>query len=132
MISNPATFFIDGFKTQCFTYEGGAKLFNWSPYDSGLSTSMESNVIFFANDAEHARDILRRLFEFWIRCNEKYVKHKSKEDDRHGVIDRAKTEISVLSRYMENIDKMVVREAPTNQLFKVAWASNDGLCVYEK
>lgn len=132
MISNPATFFISGSEYRSFTYEGGAKLFHWSPYESGLSTSMESNVMFFANNVDHARDILRRMFQFWIACNEMYIANKTKDDDRHGLTSNAAKEVKVLRRYLESMDKMKFSEAPTNQFFKVSWASNDGLSVYDK
>lgn len=132
MISNPATFFINESKAKSFTYEGGTTLFNWSPYDSKLSTSMESNVIFFANDITHAHDVLLRLFEFWISCNEQYVKHKRKSGDEHGLVEHREAEIRVLRRYVENIESMTIRQAPTNQFYEVGWASNDTLSVYEK
>lgn len=131
-ISNPATFFINGFEQRRFTYEGGSMLFNWCPYDSGLSTSMESNVIFFANDVDHARDVLRRLFEFWIECNDLYVKDKQRDQDRHSLRGNRESETRVLNRYLENIDQMKFKAVPTNQFFKVSWASNDDLNVYEK
>lgn len=132
IVSNPATFFINGQDARSFTYEGGAMLFHWSPYASGLSTSMESNVIFFANDVDHARDVLRRLFEFWIKCNTKYVKYKHNQNDRHGLAANAESEIKVLNHYLANMGQMVISEVPTNQFYKVSWASNDGLDVYDK
>lgn len=140
MISNPATFFTSGSDCKSFTYEGGAKLFHWSPYTSGLSTSMESNVMFFANDIDHARDVLRRLLEFWIACNDLYVasqrvvekKRRIAVNDYHGFIATKTAETNVLKRYLTVLDKMKFTEVPTNQFFKVSWASNDDLNVYEK
>jgi len=131
MISNPATFFTNGSDQRQFTYEGGAKPFHWSPYNSGLSKSMECNVVFFANDIDHARDVLRRLFEFWIECNESYLKSKrdSKRDD-HGLINSRRMEITTLRHYLAHFDDMTISEAPTNQFYKVGWASNDDLGVY--
>lgn len=140
MISNPATFFISGNDYKSFTYEGGAKLFHWSPYTSGLSTSMESNVMFFANDVGHARDVLRRLLEFWIMCNDLYVvsqqatekKRRVAVNDYHGFVSAKEAETRVLRRYLTVLDVMKFDEVPTNQFFKVSWASNDDLNVYEK
>lgn len=122
MISNPATFFVNSNDDQSFTYEGGSKLFQWSPYDSGLSSTMESNVIFFANDEDHARDVLRRMFEFWIDCNERYVGDKAHKNDRHGLAKNAQDEIKVLRRYLASTESMVINEAPTNQFYKAGWS----------
>lgn len=140
MISNPATFFIDNSNEREFTYEGGTKLFNWSPYDSGLSKSMESNVVFFANDVDHARDILRRLFQFWVECNDLYLQSQLKSDKRkrvavndyHGLSAARAAETKTLKYYLSRIDQMVFTEAPTNQFYKVGWACNDNLNVYDR
>lgn len=140
MIANPATFFTSSSEYRSFTYEGGAKLFHWSPYGSGLSTSMESNVMFFANDVDHARDVLRRLLEFWIECNDLYIAHEQESDkkrrvavnDYHGFVSAKEAETRVLRRYLTVLDKMKFNEVPTNQFYKVSWASNDDLNVYEK
>lgn len=140
MISNPATFFIDGSNRREFTYEGGKRLFNWSPYGSGLSKSMESNVVFFANDVDHARDILRRLFEFWVECNDLYIQSQQKSDKRkriavsdyHGLSAARAAETGALRHYLSKMDQMVFTEVPTNQFFKVGWACNDSLNVYKR
>jgi hypothetical protein len=123
MIGNPARFFINGSETRSFTYEGGSTLFHWSPYESGLSTSMESNVVFFANSEDHARDVLRRLFEFWVECNETYIKTT---EDR---FNSAETE--ALRHYLTIMDQMKISPAPVNQFYEVGWADNDTLSVYE-
>lgn len=131
-VGNPARFFISGSDEREFIYEGGSTLFAWSPYDSRLSTSMESNVVFFANDETHARDVLRRLFEFWIECNDLFLKSKHSKDDRHGLSDRRACENRVLRRYLEMMEKMKITPAPTNQFYQVSWACNDNLNVYER
>lgn len=140
MVSNPATFFINGSQTRKFTYEGGNTLYHWSPHDSGLSTSMESNVMFFADSVDHARDVLRRLFEFWIECNEQYIKSQQEYDKRnrvavndyHGLSSARAAEVRTLGRYLSVMDRMKLTPVPTNQFYKVSWASNDDLGVYEK
>ena len=132
MISNPARFFINGSEDRQFTHEGGAKLFHWSPYESDLSNSMESNVVFFADSMDHARDVLRRMFEFWIECDELYLASKKNERyDHHGFMDARRTEITTLRFFLKNLSKMSITEAPTNQFYKVGWACNDGLNVYQ-
>lgn len=131
MISNPARFFISGSDEREFTYEGGTKLFHWSPYESGMSRSMESNVIFFANDIDHARDVLLRLFQFWLNCNDEYIRNKQREDDRHGLAANRETESETLRYFIQNLEKMAISAAPTNQFFKVGWACNDDLSVYK-
>lgn len=131
MISNPARFFVNGSDEREFTYEGGTKLFHWSPYESGLSKSMESNVIFFANDVDHARNVLSRLFKFWLECNEEYVRSKDTKNDYHGLAASRQTESETLCYFIENLEKMTISEAPTNQFYKVGWACNDDLSVYK-
>jgi|ERR1041385_57439 hypothetical protein len=123
MISNPVTFFINDHETRSFTYEGGSKLFHWSPYESDLSKSMECNVVFFANDEDHARDVLRRMFEFWINCNNLYRKSTR---DIHSV---NLTETRRLKSFLREMDKMRIELAPINQFLEVGWASNDNLHV---
>lgn len=124
MISNPVTFFINDNETRSFTCEGSSRLFHWSPYESGLSKSMECNVIFFANDEDHARDVLRRMFEFWIECNDLY--RESTRDDNHSV---NLAETRRLKSFLRKIDKMQILPAPMDQFFEVGWASNDNLHV---
>jgi len=127
MICNPARFFINSSEDRRFTYEGGSRLFHWSPNDSGLSETMESNVIFFADDESHARDVLRRLFEFWIECNDLYK--KSQQD---GLDARTSEESATLRYYLKNMGSMQVTLAPTNQFYQVTWAWNDTLNMYAR
>jgi len=129
MISNPVRFFINGSDTRSFTYEGGSRLFHWSPYENGLSKSMECNVIFFANDEDHARDVLRRMFEFWIECNDLYLKSKHGIDNYSNLSDHRVAETERLKSYLRNIDETKVQLAPVDQLFEVGWACNDSLHV---
>jgi hypothetical protein len=127
MISNPATFFINGNDEREFTYEGGTTLYHWSPYDSGLSISHEANIIFFANDLAHARDVLRRLFEFWITCNKMLI-----DNDRNQAFSSnaaIKSQNRLLDNYKSCIQEMEITLAPTNQIFMVGWACNDTIHV---
>lgn len=130
MISNPATFFVNGSKTKSFTHEGGSRLFHFSPYDNKLSTTLENNLVFFANDEEHAADIFRRLIKFAIECGEKYI--KSKEQGKKGIhdddfVERAYKQNKRFIDYLEALAKGKIKftEAPTNQFYEVGWASND-------
>ena len=129
MINNPVRFFINGSETRSFTYEGGSRLFHWSPYENGLSKSMECNIIFFANDENHAREVLRRMFEFWIECNNLYLESEHGTDNYSGLSDYRATETKRLKSYLRNIDKTKVQPAPVDQIFEVGWACNDNLHV---
>lgn len=120
MINNPASYFVDGNHTDEFSYEGGEKLFHFSPKLSGLSKSMEMNIIFFANDYTHAKEVLKRMFEFAIKCYS--TDYSSMHED---INDRRVGSKNYYKRLLENEDKWIVIPAPTNHVMKVSWASND-------
>lgn len=135
-LSNPCTWFITGSKEEVFTYEGGHILYHFdcsgrepNEIRSGITGNwIPINVIFFANDVEHAKDVLKRMFEFNIRCKTKYVKFNNANPDRphaDSFITNAVGEKTVAEECLEKIDQWVITPAPTNQLFKVGWAHND-------
>jgi hypothetical protein len=115
-ISNPCTWFINGHDEESFTYEGGSILYHFSPNDNGLSGTMENNVIFFANDEDHARDILRRMLEFRMQCEKKY-----QADEKHLSSGRS----YLAEGYLKDIDNIKFTLAPINQFYVVGWACND-------
>jgi hypothetical protein len=67
-------------------------------------------MIFFANDMDHARIILKLMIEF--------VANSKHYQDYRGIQKRYKN-------YLENFDKITITEAPTSQFYKVGWADND-------
>lgn len=111
MISNPCTWFINGNETESFTYEGGTKLYHFSPYDNGLSSTMECNIIFLANDEKHALDVLKRMLEFRIA-------RLTKESGGNP---------GDANEYLKALKdgRVKIYEAPSNQFYKVGWAEND-------
>lgn len=127
-VSNPATFNTDdtfaGYKS--FTYEGGKELYNFSPHDSGLSKSMEMNIMFFADSEEHAADVLRRLFMFWLGCLKEEAE-RNHSTHKHYYLGRKKYEYTQISKILLNAPKWKFNKVPVNQVFKVAWAHNDTL-----
>ena len=129
MISNPCTFFVSGNAQEKFTYEGGTTLFHFSPNDNGISKYMENNLIFFANNEEHALEVLKQMFQFAISCKAKHLKCLSSEKSVHWeeFYERAKEEEQKFSSYIKLIEEGKIRltKAPTNQFFIVGWASND-------
>lgn len=131
MISNPATFFTSGGTQKSFTYEGGSTLYHFSPNDNNLSTSMENNVIFFANDESHGLEVLLNMLQFAIDCKAEYIAKKSGSEDIHSeeFLERAKEEMKRFQMYIEAINqgKVKLTLAPTNQFYMVAWACNDTL-----
>jgi len=114
MISNPCTWFINGGETESFTYEGGTKLYHFSPYDNGLSSIMECNIIFLANDEKHALDVLKRMLKFRLTINEKYKSSNSRNSE-------------CANEYLKAIEggRAKVSLAPVNQFYQVGWAEND-------
>ena len=128
MISNPCSWFINGNEMEKFTYEGGKLLFHFSPYDNGLRNDFSCNVIFFANDPEHARDVLKRMLQFRINVAKKYIdglnlsRHHAEEFHT-----RVKVAVSECKKYLKALDegKIKLSLAPVNQFYRVGWGDND-------
>jgi hypothetical protein len=118
--------------TEEFTYEGGSSLFHFSPRANGLSSYMDCNVAFFADDETHALDILRRMFQFVVDCNIAY-NGRYNEADREtytNLASRLRENDAIISKFNEWIKALdagtvKVELAPINQFFKVGWADND-------
>lgn len=118
-VNNPATLSIGNSKDESFTYEGGSAPYNFSPYDSGLSRTLEMNIIVFANNEEHAKDIISDLFDFMIDTQNLYEANTGSTP----FYDRREK----LRDYLHARKKWVVKLAPMNQPYIVSWASNDTL-----
>lgn len=120
MISNPCSWFATGGNSEDiveFIYEGGTYLYHFSPHDNGLSGTMETNIVFFANDEEHARDVFRRMLLCRLDCEEKFLKAEGSSHHRYGV--------SKAEGYLACIDDIKFTLAPVNQFYVVGWACND-------
>lgn len=123
MIGNPCKWFVNGYDEESFTYEGGSTLYHFSPHDSGLSKSMEMNVVFFANDLIHATEVLERMLKFGLERMRDYQEamgnerfHNMKESKRNS-----------LKNILDGKDQWVIVEAPSHQFYVVGWADNDVL-----
>ncbi len=136
MISNPARVFVTGNETKEFTYEGGEKLFHFSPMDCGLSDYRNWNVVFFANDEEHALDVLKRVLVFHIGCTEEFDRSEAERDKKYGYSRHReyynnvhKNQIATCRKYLDAIKdgKVHASLAPTDQFYKIGWACNDNL-----
>ncbi len=129
MISNPVDIFINGYVSRPFVYEGGDKLYHFCPQDNGLSRNMECNVIFFANNDAHAVDVLRRMFNFVIGCNNEYIGSKRTRTGFRDVeyLDERDKQNAKLELWLAalNDGKIKLELAPTNQFYQVGWADND-------
>lgn len=120
MISNPITFFIDGSNQRSFTYEGGKHLWHFSPNQSGLMKHHAMNIIFFADDATHALDVVERICKFAIEC------HDTKYDPMNEELkDRRDRAVATFEYLLLNKKSWIITLAPMNQVYKVGWASND-------
>jgi len=120
MISNPATFFVDGNTELSFKYEGGNVLYHFSAKDSGLSTYNDMNIIFFANDKDHARDILSRMLSFKLGC---LITYRNQDPHKNSI--ETATRIDKVTEYLERISEWKFTLTPRNQMFIVGWAAND-------
>ena len=131
MISNPIKHFVTGSTEKTFTYEGGSKLFHFSPYDNNLSKYLGCNVIFFADSEEHGLDVLKRMFQFSIDCKAQYMQYQSGNKNAHWeeFSERAENAMAEFKSYLDAINegKVKLSIAPVNQFYKVGWASNDTL-----
>lgn len=132
MISNPAKFFVTGSKEKWFTYEGGDKLFHFSPNDNNLSTYMDCNIILFANDEKHGLSILHDMFQFAIDCKREYIKYKTGNKVSYSdeeLIEYAEHDVKDFIKYRDAIKagKVKLTLAPKNQIYKVGWADNDDI-----
>lgn len=130
MISNPVTLFAGGGDSEHlrrFTYKGGKYLYHFSPYDNGLSRSLECNIVFFANDEQHAFKVLERMFRFVVSCHRKQIRYYKKNPADHSVL--TDQSFKRFSGYLKALQegKITITKAPTNQFYKVGWASNDTL-----
>ena len=121
MISNPAKFFINGNNQEKFTYEPDATLlWHFSPNQSGLSNSMEMNIIFFANNATDAIDIVEQMLKFAIKCEtKKYI------NIDNLILNKRKNRVENFRKLLNNKKKWIVTLAPMDQIYKVGWAGND-------
>lgn len=129
-LSNPCNWFISGSEQKKFTYEGGTKLFHFSPNDNGLSRYMDCNVIFFANDEAHALDVLKRMFKFRIECAKEKIEHSLTKGANNAHAqefrENAMKSETQTTEYLNAIEngKVKVTLAPMNQLYQADWASN--------
>ncbi len=131
-ISNPASVFVTGSDRENFEYEGGSTLYHFSPRDNELSKYMGMNIVFFADSEEHGLNVLRRMLVFYFYCAGKYHAYQEKAGRQpHGEWFRKQNQemIDTATEYIFAIDNGNVKLslAPTNQVYKVGWASNDTL-----
>ncbi len=127
MITNPAQYFINGSTVKKFTYDEGTMPFNFQPKDCGLTSSRESNVLIFANNIRHAKEIIEKLFIFKREC---LIKNRLSKLDREIADieyydDKLKTELIKIDDILNNKDKWVINHCPKNQPYLISWASND-------
>ena len=135
MISNYCSFFINGGERVSFTYEGGSTLFHFCPHDNQLESHLVCNVIFFANDEQHALVVLKRMFEFRIKAFETYSQNNKEYIEKYGygfMQDHESSHnanVEMIKEWLKALmeGKIKVTKAPMNQFYKVGWASNDTL-----
>lgn len=119
--SNPCKWYV-GIDPIIFVHEGGSTLFHFAPgkevHDS-LTCWIPINLIFFANNKEHAAEIIERMLKFRILLNKK----QKEEFGRDYSIGESTLQLPQL--LLDNKDKWIINEACTYQFYKVGWADND-------
>jgi len=121
MLNNPCKYFVNGSDEKVFTHEGGPTLYHFSPRASGLSKFMEMNVVFFANDKEHAKRVVVNMLRFKLKC----LKKKYEAYRLLGRPVQGKTAAAKVEHLLENQHLWKITKAPTNQFYLVSWAGND-------
>lgn len=135
MISNPCAWFSGGGSSDDqvrFTYEGGAYLYHFSPHDNGWSGTMENNLLFLADDEEHARDVFKRMCRFSMGALRRQSNYYSgsnltKMPHTEEFHIRIRSTYSKFEFYLAHADEAKFVRAPTNQFYLVGWADNDTL-----
>ena len=125
MISNPCTWFIDGYSEKQFTYEGGSTL-----YHLHLHTYRIINIVFLANDINHAKDVVKRMFQFRLECAKEYqnyIEKKEEFDHKHEFKSENERIIEFVEQVLGMIERgeITIDVALTNQMYIVGWAHND-------
>lgn len=127
MINNPCSWFANGGSynnLKRFEYEGGSKLYHFSPdikIDKLFDHWRPINLIFFANDEEHAKDVIKRMLEFRIKCR---TEHEAYAGTDYTRSEEMRTLPELL---LSKIDKWTITLAPTGQFYQVGWAINDNI-----
>jgi hypothetical protein len=123
MISNPISFHTGSGTNKEFTYEGGNKMYHFSPKENGFTKTMENNMAFFANDEEHAKEVLGKMLKFSIECSKAYQEHC----DNSSTFNPKRDMLGRLELYLQKLEanELKISEAPMNQFYMVPWACND-------
>lgn len=117
-VSNPCTWYTNGYDEKSFTYEGGSKLFHFSPYNNGLDGTYHINMIFAADNNKHAVDVIKRMISFAINCQKQYT--------NNCAFYSLEFFTEMLKRIKSGKFKgKLATEVKMNQFFTVGWASND-------
>lgn len=127
MITNPVRQFVTGNTERVFEYEGGTTLYHFSPYENGLSSIMNCNVVFFADNETHALDVLARMLQFMAEHCDQFAQYADSDPYRHdtGEQYRKKAERYAVWREAVLAGGVQLALAPTNQFYKVGWAASD-------
>ena len=136
-MANPCRFWVEGSETESFTYKPGAK--PWFMHLSGHA-HIKFNGLIFADDEQHAREIIVALCDFARACHRKYVEHEKEcekeypnggysawrlvRQNWHTQTDYKLLRLAAQGRTPERLEFHLI-PAAMNQCFKVSWASND-------
>ena len=96
------------------------KAWNFQPYDSNLSKTMESNLLFFAPDKVSALHRLNNMLQWYVKNNPDDPNESFNTAMRTSQWKREKVQL-----WLDNWEKVKVVEVPMTQFFIVGWAGND-------
>lgn len=125
--SNPCKWFGNGGSytdQELFTYEGGKHLYYFAPgkeidkkvFDHWIPLSL----VFFADDVNHAKDVIERMLKFRIDVNKRHDDYLG-----HSDYSRSTGGVNLPQILLDNKDKWIIDLAPINQFYTVGWADND-------
>lgn len=129
MISNPARIIIGNTEHEYRFSDPGSIAYHFSPNDNGLSPTMEWNIILFADDETHALQMLSKLFEWMDTIYCKKAEDYAKAEAYRRYPGNLASEWKRLKKLKQALSDGQIRMtlAPTDQVYKVGWASNDVL-----
>jgi len=131
-MSNPVCEFIDGSTDVAFTYDPGPApvLYHVGVHvrtrPDGGSGYVLANVVLFAQDEDHVHRIMLAACDFKEDTERRYAESISGRPSSASeyLLDARKAKTAKLRELIE-ARAYTVEPAPTNQLMKVGWASND-------
>jgi hypothetical protein len=117
--------FVTGSDVVAFRHAGGTKLYHFCPYDNGLSDHMDHTICFFANDDNHALDVLEQFYAFLVDAEERYRTYRKNQSHvDEDLLSSHAYRYNKNKKYLNAIreGKVNPKMVPTDFVFSVEWA----------